>query len=73
MFTLVLGALIGGATVLLWQQWTQQALVPTSANSGPRKRLRQRAHQATVRSFGDANWQPARASRYTTRPRSHAA
>ncbi len=83
LFALVVGALVGGAAVLLWQQWAHEALVPAAERRGGRgaeriggrasERLRRRALVAAVRPFGDANWRPARPPRGTQRARGRAA
>ena len=79
LFMLIVGTLVGGAAVLLWQQWAHEALVPaaarTHARAGTRAsvQLRQRALVAAVRPFGDANWRPARPSRRPQHARSRAA
>lgn len=75
LFTLVVGTLVGGAAVLLWQQWAREALVPGAERTGGRAReqLRRRALLAAVRPFGDANWRPARPPRSPQRARSRAA
>ena len=75
LFILIVGALVGGAAVLLWQQWAQQALVPAAERTGGRgsERLRRRALVAAVRPFGDANWRPARPPRAAQRARGRAA
>jgi hypothetical protein len=75
LFMLIVGTLVGGAAVLLWQQWAHEALVPGAARAGTRAsvQLRQRALVAAVRPFGDANWRPARPPRRPQHARSRAA
>jgi hypothetical protein len=75
LFILVVGVVVGGAAVLLLQQWAYETLVPAADRTGGRAReqLRRRALVAAVRPFGDANWRPARPPRGVPRARSRAA
>jgi len=67
LFMVTVGVLLGGAAVLLAQQWLGEAMVPAAERS--RERLRRRAVLAAVRPFGSAEWQPARPLRRGGRPR----
>ncbi len=71
LFVLTVGVLLGGAGVLLCQQWVQGALRPPDQRR--HERLRRRAAVAAMRPFGDADWRPARPPREAPRARRHAA
>ncbi len=65
LFILTVGALLGGAAVLLYQQWAHEAFRPPEEQR--HERLRRRAVVAAIRPFGDADWRPARPPREAPR------